>query len=210
MRFSTADTFQLATTSGGAAINFTTNGANVVVYKWGDGIRDIWDTVDDYNYGGSVFTAAETPAAWTSDNFCGGVGTATSSAVWMDTTTDGACDSAGDECRFKDKITGIEWSEFQSTSATWGTAITICANLSFGGVGAWRLPTKKELMAASEHGIYSAATANWLTQVAMDTNQIWSSSTVSSVETRAWAGYLDDWDIDYYYKSELKGVVCVR
>jgi hypothetical protein len=210
VRFSTANTFQLATTSGGAAINFTTNGAGVVVYKWNDGTLDIWDTVDDYNNNGAAFTAAATPAAWTSDNFCGGAGIASSTAVWTDTTSDGTCDTAGDECRFKDKISGLEWSEFQSASAAWGTAMTTCGNLSFGGAGAWRLPTQKELMAAYEHGIYTAPNANWLTKAQMDANYFWSSSTVSYNTTNARIVGLSNGFTYHYGKTDMYQVLCVR
>jgi hypothetical protein len=207
---STANTFQLAATSGGAAINFTSNGAGVVVYKWNDGTRDIWDTIDDYNNNGATFTSASMPSAWTSDNFCGGAGTAASSAVWTDTTTDGTCDTAGDECRFKDKITGLEWSEFQSASAAWGTAMTTCGNLSFGGAGAWRLPTQKELMAAYEHGIYAASNANWLTKAQMDATYFWSSSTVSSATLTAWAVFLSYGSVANVSKTSVNQVQCVR
>jgi hypothetical protein len=207
---STANTFQLAATSGGAAINFTTNGAGVVVYKWLDGSLDIWDTVNDYNNNGAAFTAAATPAAWTSDNFCGGAGTAASTAVWTDTTSDGTCDAAGDECRFKDKISGLEWSEFQSASAAWGTAMTTCGNLSFGGAGAWRLPTQKELMAAYEHGIYTAPNANWLTKAQMDANYFWTSSTQSATTINAWLVTLSFGNTAGMAKTGIYQALCVR
>jgi len=212
VRNKTNDTFQVSTTSGGAAIDFTvTNGASIVVFKWGDGTRDIWDTIDDYNNNLGVMTsAANTPAAWSSQNFCGGVGTASGDEVWTDTTTDGACSDAGDECRFKDKITGIEWSETQSTSARWGTAMTTCANLSFGGAGAWRVPTQKELMAAYEHGIYSAQNAFWITKAQMDANYFWASSTQSNGTSNAWLVYLANGYTNNLVKTNPNQVVCVR
>lgn len=206
---STANTFKIATESGGAAINLTTNGNNFVVYRWGDGVRDIWDTVDEFNNGGADFTAASIPAAWTADNFCGGIGSAASSAVWTDTTADGTCDSAGDECRFKDKISGLEWSELLP-SVNWANAITTCANLSFGGEVDWRLPTQKELMAAYEHGIYSASTENWLTKAQMVADYIWSSSSVSGYTGHAYFLSLDTGHTSDTVKVDEFPILCVR
>ncbi len=210
VRSSTVDSFQLATLFGGEAIDFTTNGANIAVYKWGGGIVDIWDTVDDFNYDGVPFTATSTPAPWTSDNFCGGVGVESSSDVWTDTTTDSTCDNPSDECRFRDKISGLEWSELQSAGAAWGLAMTTCANLSFGGSGAWRLPTQKELMTAYVHGIYSARNANWLSKDQINFRFFWSSTMLSFDENYARVVFLDDGYTFYYPKSALYQVVCVR
>lgn len=154
--------------------------------------------------------AADTPAAWSSDNFCGGVGVASSSAVWLDTTTDGPCDGPGDECRFKDKISGLEWSEFQSASATWGDALAICANLSFGGAGSWRLPTQKELQSAYEHGIYSAENTNWITRSNMNENYFWSSSTKSNNMSERWVMFLDNGLTVTSPIGTMLHVVCVR
>jgi hypothetical protein len=217
VRLSTTNTFKLSTIVSGTPIDFTSIGAGIKVYKWGDGIRDIWDTIDDLNNGSTGFTAVSKPAAWTATNFCGGVGVASTGAVWTDTTT-GTCNGSGADCRFKDNITGLEWSETQASydnvplASAWDKAVTTCRTSTFAGAFAesWRLPTQKELMAAYEHGIYSAANANWITKAQMDNAYFWSSTTLSVDATSAWAGFLNYGTIGNLDKTSLRQAVCVR
>lgn len=207
---STPNTFQLATSSGGSLIDFTTVGNQIVVYREDTGYKDIWDTINDYNNNGDLFTDDSTPTNWNSSQFCGGVGLEDSNAVWIDTTADGKCDDFNDECRFTDKISGLEWSEVQSSNAAWGSAITICDNLTFGGAGTWRLPTQKELMAAYVNGIYSAATEYWASKGKFGENYTWSSTTESTITTSAWVVFLNSGTTTYFAKDNMLQVMCVR
>jgi hypothetical protein len=92
--------------------------------------------------------------------------------------------------------------------------MTHCANLNFGGAGAWRLPTEKELMAAYEHGIYTAPNANWLSKEQMagaGSSFFWSSTTRSDVLTDAAAVVLNDGNLNWQTKTSiLSHVICVR
>ena len=148
---------------------------------------DIWDTIDDY-YGLPASTVF--PSSWSvANNYCGGVDDPNLSSdddnVWKDvTTTNGTtastCEATPDNCTMQDKISGLKWSKFAPSRATWQTAITTCNGLTHNGqtAGSWRLPTQKELMDAYNHGITSAARtdANWMTQLNMGSNYFWSSS----------------------------------
>jgi hypothetical protein len=213
-----AGRIQLSTTSGpGAAFDFTGDGADVTVHRWNDGTRNIWDTIDDHNSGG--FSLSQYPAGWSADNFCGGVDTPAGGdedLVWQDVTATASgaagCDTAGDECRMKDKISGLEWSEYGGVmSLGWRGAVEYCENLTHDSQSDWRLPTQKELMDAYTHGIRSADNANWLTAAQMDAVYFWSASSVSNDPGSAWIVNLAN-GITFYANKDVTGyhAVCVR
>lgn len=187
-----ADTFNLATSSGGSAINMTTSaGTNVSVHKWKSTPQsiDIWDTIDDYNNNGAGLPA-NTASSWPSDTDCGGVETAAGDAnVWKDVTTTAAgatsnCATDSARCTMQDKITGLWWSKIQ-TNVDWNSAWNNCRNLNHNGQSGWRLPTQKELMEAYGHGIRSAVSTNWITQSGLN-NWFWSGSSNSAASSNAW------------------------
>jgi len=112
----------------------------------GGSVRDIWDTIDDYNN-----TQAGVPggvvASWSSSTDCYGVeAMAGDDNVWKDvTTTNGTtastCTATPANCTMQDKITGISWSKLQA-NATWNTAWSNCQSLNYNGQTGWRLPTQ--------------------------------------------------------------------
>jgi hypothetical protein len=165
----------------------------------GGSVRDIWDTIDDYN-NNQVGVPAGIVASWTSSTDCYGVESgAGDDNVWKDvTTTNGTtastCAATPANCTMQDKITRLSWSKLQA-SAAWNTALATCAGLTYNGQTGWRLPTQKELMEAYTHGIrsipssYAAASTNWMTEANMNAN-FWSGSSVSNDTNNAWYVYL--------------------
>ena len=187
---------------------------NDEITNGGSTYYDYWDTIDDYNNGGSGLPPGVV-SGWT-NNDCGGVETGADDAnVWKDITTNGTtpsnCATTADNCTMKDKITGLHWSKIQSTSQTWSQAINTCDALSFNGQTDWRLPTQKELMEAYTHGIRSAATTNWITEGNM-INNFWSGSSFSGSTDWAWFVHLAQGYSYYPSKttSYSQHVVCVR
>ncbi len=95
-------------------------------------IADVWDTVDDWNNSGAVPSAL--PSGW--DNYlCGGVETsAGDDKVWKDVTTAG-CSSSTSQCRFKDKISRLEFSAlpisdiFGASTSNGSTTVTVDSTL---------------------------------------------------------------------------------
>jgi hypothetical protein len=108
--------------------------------------NDVWDTIDAYNNGGA--TVPETlPAAWDSSTYC------SAAYVWLDTSTDGLCNSGSDTCIFQDQISGLFHSPLSATNTTWTAANTACEALTIGGNTNWRLPTGTEIQMALVHGL---------------------------------------------------------
>lgn len=101
------------------------------------------------------------------NNYCGNVETVLGDDnVWKDVTST-SCDTAADECRYMDKISGLEWSEYLGQSV-WGSAVQSCENLMNDGQSDWRLPTQKEIMDAYNHGNTSVGNASWIPIELMD------------------------------------------
>jgi hypothetical protein len=213
---SAANTFNLSTTSGGAAINMTTAaGANVTVHRWRASPTsvDIWDTIDDRN-NNALGLPPSVVTAWGNNTDCAGVEAAAGDDnVWKDVTTTAAgaasnCATDGDRCTMQDKITGLWWSKLQANAA-WSQAVTNCQSLNHNGQTGWRLPTQKELMEAYTHGIRSAASTNWMTEANINSN-FWSGSSVSHNTLNAWFVLLASGISNYDYKYATYQVVCVR
>ena len=150
---------------------------------------DYWDTIEDYNNGAAGLPPSVV-SGWT-NNDCGGIeGSVNDVNIWKDiTTTDGTtqstCATTAAACTMKDKITRLEWSKLRGTSRTWPQAINDCDALTFNGKTDWRLPTQKELMEASTHGVRSAASTNWITATNIG-GDFWSGSSVSNATRNAW------------------------
>jgi hypothetical protein len=104
---------------------------------------------------------------------------------------DNNCNELVDDCQFKDKISGLVWSElFELASPatwTWSEAIAKCGVTMntvggngggpFAGQTDWRLPTQKELMTAYIHGIKVIEGPNFIDDV--DT-YYWSSTATAA------------------------------
>jgi hypothetical protein len=197
------------------------------VGQTGGSVRDIWDTIDDYN-NSQVGVPGGVVASWNSSTDCYGVESLVGDDnVWKDvTTTNGlstnpsTCAATSVNCTMQDKITGLWWSQLQATGAwntAWNTCVTTLNNTTYSGNSVagyngqtgWRLPTQKELMEAYTHGIRSAARTNWMTEANMN-NWFWSGSSVSNDSDNAWNVGLANGNSDYYAKAYTLQVVCVR
>ena len=211
---STATTVQLALTSGGTAIDITAIGANVFVYKQGNGTTEIWDTIDDFN---SYASATPTYTGLSSVNQCGGIEADTDDAnVWKDVTIAGtggaSCSNSGspENCSMKDKISGQEWHKADTTARDWTTALSFCDSLSYNGKTDWRLPSQKELMEAYNHGLMSTANStNWITSANFQ-QYYWSASSTSTDLPNAWNVLLGNGNAASSFKYNAYRVICVR
>jgi hypothetical protein len=216
---SVAGTFKLLQNDCVTALGPIPNGGNTVYfYRVSETPSSLapWDTIDDYNAGGSVLL---TQNPWDAMNACGGIESAPGDGnVWKDVTSTG-CDGPGKDCRFKDKISGLEWTETAASTMNQGQAVAYCQSLNttkFDGVpvdGAdrqWRLPTQKELMSGYEHGIRSASRASWITQAQMDANYFWSSSTLSATLQNALVVTLAYGATGHNARNLAHSVSCVR
>ena len=214
VRNETANTFQVSLTSGGAAINITSNGSSVFVYRWGNGTTEIWDSIDDYaGYASSI----PTYTGWSSNNVCGGIEATTGDAnVWSDVTTTGdgvtasTCTASAANCSYKDKISGQEWHNADNTNRTWSAALSYCDNLTYNGKTDWRLPTEKEILEANTHGIMSTAGAtNWISLVDLR-SLYWSATSSAAIQGNAWQVSIGTGDVGYDAKYSTIRVICVR
>jgi hypothetical protein len=214
VRNATANTFQVALTSGGTPIDISAAGLSVSAYKYGNTVTEIWDSIDDY-YGAA--TAIPTYSGWSTANMCGGIEVSTDDAnVWKDVTTTGdgvtlsTCTATPAHCSFKDKISGQEWHKSDVTDRNWSTALSFCDSLSYNGKTDWRLPTVKELMDAYTHGMVSTAGyTNWITLANFQQNY-WSASTRSSNIYLAHYMSFGSHTVASTYKSTLSRSICVR
>jgi hypothetical protein len=176
--------------------------------------NDWWDTLEEYN-DNRAFPAMNFPAGWTSDNYC-------DADNFLDLTSDGACDTSGDECIMLDRIQNLMFSETipSGTEYTWPQAVAYCANLVHGGYSDWRLPTQKELMSAFVHGIRELRTGDGapdideFAHVSMD-NQFWSATTVYSTSAsemgiHARMVHLGTGYSTGFLKTDDRWVICVR
>ena len=195
----------------------------------GGSVRDIWDTIDDYN-NAQVGVPGGVVASWSSSTDCYGIESgAGDDNVWKDvTTTNGTtastCAATSGNCTMQDKITGLWWSKLQASGAwdtAWNTCVATLNNTTYSGNSVagyngqtgWRLPTQKELLEAYTHGIRSAASTNWIFEGMMN-YWFWSGSSVSTGSYYGWNVNLATGVADYYgygdYKDSGFAVVCVR
>jgi hypothetical protein len=192
VRNATPNTFQVALSSGGSPVNFTDNGTSVGVYKHGNTVTEIWDSIDDDN---GASTAIPTYTGWSDNNTCGGIEAANDDGnIWKDVTTTGdgvtasTCTATAAHCALKDKISGLQWHKADATGRDWSAALSFCDGLSYNGKTDWRLPTQKELMDATSHGMISTAGyTNWITLTNLRSYSYWSSSTTSNDHNRGWS-----------------------
>ncbi|MCX6106073.1 MAG: DUF1566 domain-containing protein [Proteobacteria bacterium] len=206
------NTIELASTSGGSAIDITASGANVTIYAFGTGSLNTISSIDDYyNFTSSGYTYSD---LWTSTNTCAGVeATAGDSNVWKDVTTDASsnastCSGTPANCTYQDKVSGLSWSKSPGQK-DWANALLYCSSLTYNNQTGWRLPTQKELMNAYEHGMMTASNANWLTSTQMQ-SYFWSSSTYSAYTYYAWIVGPGSGSTSYNTKFTQYDVSCVR
>ena len=187
-------------------MDLTSTGGSVVAFPWNDTTPDWWDTVEDLQTVGG----ATPPHPWSAVGYtCGGLGTEGDDTVWIDRTT-GGCTSGAQDCKFQDRISGLEWTELQSIGMSWGKALTTCNDLIFAGSSDWRLPTQKELLEGYTHGISTAATTNWITGGDY-LSYFWSSTSLGNFPGLAWALNLGSGNRpNNYTKNLANAVTCVH
>jgi hypothetical protein len=122
-----------------------------------------------------------------------------STPPWSDVTV-------GSDITMRDNATGLWWSNYRG-AMNWDTAMSHCGNLSYNGAsaGSWRVPTKDELVAASNNGISAQGRTGWITNF---NSYFWSS--VSDDGYGAWDVVLANGYADYGGKYLTDQVVCVR
>ena len=131
-----------------------------------------------------------------------------SAADWEFKGTGTTCSAAGDtgECIFKDKISGLEYTENQGATYNWTNAINQCDGLTYAGLSDWRLPTQKELMKATIDGIADLQGSEF-----GDTSlPYWSSSSTSNATTYALQLYLNKGYGINSLKTGSAYITCVR
>jgi hypothetical protein len=131
------------------SLKFCANGVSTGVSHDSDPslTSDIWDTVGDSADGdltGGVFAPLTSPGAVPLE-MC-------DTEVWMDVTQDGDCTDSGDDCSYKDSITGLEWAEEYGSSNNFVALANHCQDVTFNGKSDWRIPTQKELLQAYVNG----------------------------------------------------------
>jgi hypothetical protein len=161
---------------------------------------DWWDTIDNWNNNIVALPTGSVPGSDIS-NEC-------NNTSWVDVTSDGLCDSAADDCIFKDRATLLMWTEPNpvtgadpattvATAKNWRAAVNGCNLLTYGGYDDWRLPTVFELQHAAMNGYrylyFRGGTATTTTNnnpnfsPDIDAYWIWSATTASSATEYAHA-----------------------
>lgn len=79
--------------------------------------------------------------------------------IWQDlaSTLDSgatACTDSASNCMFRNTINDLKWIfEINGTQRTWASTVSYCDGLTLGGSTNWRIPTHKEVLQASVHGL---------------------------------------------------------
>ncbi|MFK7874076.1 MAG: DUF1566 domain-containing protein [Oligoflexales bacterium] len=135
-----------------------------------------------------------------------GAGFICDSTLWVDRTSDGSCDSVGDDCVYEDQISQLEWTELQGTGS-WPTAIETCDSLTFDSESDWRLPTQLEMLTAISHGIKSLQGSNFVTNLNLN---FWSATSSSSSPDDAWYMAPGTGLSNTVGKGASRSILCVR
>lgn len=87
----------------------------------------------------------------------------------------------------KDSKTGLQWTATYATGKNWAQAMSYCADLTFGGIQNWRLPTKNEL-----EGLISTDKSSPASDFPnSSTGWFWSSTSYSTYTDGAWIVHFD-------------------
>ena len=184
-----------------------------------DGIKDVWDTIDDLNGEISLASPIAVPDSSPYEAFpgalCGYVagGGIPSGAVisWKDntlSTSNGAstCVETSANCALKDLSTGLTWFKGTSVSQSWYESVYYCSTLALNGKS-WRLPTQKELMTG-----YVDTIRNTIGSGTVQNYNVswWSSTTDSTDANKGWQTNLATGATASILKSNAATAMCVR
>ncbi|RYZ51333.1 MAG: DUF1566 domain-containing protein, partial [Proteobacteria bacterium] len=158
---------------------------------------DYYDTVEDLNSGSDLPAGfvANTGQAWARDPSSDTGGGAL--------TNNGICD-AGEDCVYKDRVSGMYWAKGDKVGYTWETAITYCDGLVLGSYSDWRVPTQKEYMQAYIDGLYYMRTPlNF-------NNALHITSTTRGSSATFWPFHTAEGYAPYANKTDTMNVLCTR
>ena len=164
---------------------------------------------------------------WNATNNPAACSSVDGNTIYQDARKDGNAANFTDlgDSTIKDNFTGLIWQKNSSAKMTWHNALGYCAQLNLGGyaVGSWRLPSNVELITFADYncsavsancsGLYmnSAFTAPSGWGVMANYYGYWSSNTVPSITSFAYAFNSDHGAISYDSKSNsFYGAKCVR
>jgi hypothetical protein len=117
-----------------------------------------------------------------------------------------------------DTMTKLTWEQFEGAlspgGADWPTAKTFCAMLKLGGLGAWRLPTMKELFTLVDVSVDAMSTMSFAIDAPAFPNTLsdafWSSTLAPGSPPTAWALRADGSNYPFGTATLSMGVRCVR
>ncbi|RZI59851.1 MAG: DUF1566 domain-containing protein, partial [Pseudomonas sp.] len=187
---------------------FPTNNVNLTLWNntttpaVSGATADKYDTIDDFNGGGSFPTAT-----------AAGLSGAPADIYVRDPTTDTGVGSGGvvndglcngtEQCIYIDQNTGLSWSKDTGATYTWQGAINYCNTLNLSGTG-WRLATHKELLQSWVNGMGRLKSQLNLA------GDVWAATTISDQNTRAYFINVVNGITDYQVKTATIRTICVR
>jgi hypothetical protein len=205
-----ADTFQLATTLGGTAVDLQSAGSPFFgVFAWNDGVPSYADALDDYT--GALSQSGGTLVATPGTDYCSGLEvTPGDSGVWRDVTSGGGCAANPSGCRYEDKITRRQWSPVASVYRDWFGSMIYCDTLIHDGLADWRLPTLYEMMTAYTHEITSITDPTFVTSPFFISASFYTATTSTADLDKAWYfGWLGITSTDKV-AGVTNPIICVR
>lgn len=184
-----------------------------------DGIKDVWDTIDDLNGEISSASPIAVPDSSPYEAFPGALcgymegGLIPSGAVisWKDNTLStsndaSTCVETSANCALKDLSTGLTWFKGTGVSQSWYESVYYCSTLALNGKS-WRLPTQKELMTG-----YVDTIRNTIGSGTVQNYNVswWSSTTDSTDANKGWQTNLATGATASILKSNAATAMCVR
>ena len=111
-----------------------------------------------------------------------------------------------------DNLTGLIWARNanQFGQTNWGTCVTNCNNMDYGGQTDWRLPNKRELMSLIDENKYNPALPTGHPFIGVQSLYYWSSTTYMDNTASAWAVSLINGRVYEYSKTITAYVWPVR
>jgi len=176
---------------------------------------DRFDSIDDYGQSAGAFPSTN-PWQVGDEVFCGF--NSPNSPTWERVITNPVTN--GNNSIFEDKISGLKWTRGNSLGTkNWDEpnggvgngAIEYCHSLDHGGINSWRLPTHKELLSASVHGIRDLDDSLNADSLGNLDTGYWSSTTNSFATANAFFVFMGTGvpNTFAYGKNQAYSVLCV-